>query len=106
MEDAKLERYYLDPSRRGTPGEKVSLMVDVLGFTQAEALRAALVEHAQRGSATLWRSDHHGRLFRVRAPIAGPNGTRITAFITSWLIAPGSRAPRNITAFPGRRARR
>lgn len=103
VEDDKLG-YYLEQFRRGGPGSKVGLFRDVLGFTDPELLRQALVGHAQAHAATLFVRTRWGDIWNVDGPLRGPSRTIMMR--TGWILALGSRHPRNTTAYPLRRGGR
>ncbi len=96
--DAKLD-YYLDDVRRGEPNSKVKLVRDVLGFTERQVLRAALVAHARANDVVPLPDLGYGPRYNVVGPMIGPAGYEMMV-VTGWIISPGARGPRNVTMFP------
>ena len=104
VQQRKLTGYLMDERWRGTPADKVGLVVDVLGFTDPEMLRSALLDHARRWPAQLQSRDVLGQIFNVTGPLVGPSGT-VVGMVSCWMIGAGARRPRFITLMPARRTR-
>lgn len=102
VEDDKLG-YYLGTS--ATPSPRAGVFRGVLGFTEPDELRRAILDHACSWPAEVHAVRSHGVIYNVIGPMVGPSGRRIERMITAWIIEPGSASPRNVTAFPDRRRR-
>ncbi len=75
-----------------------------LGFDLSNAADfiAALVKQASNGVASILEETTYGQLMKVEGIIIAPNARR--AIIRSvWLVKPGERNPRLITAYPLKR---
>ncbi len=90
--------YYLDERRRADPSSKVGLFRDVLGFADPDALRAALIAHANQHPAVIFERRSYGVIWNVDGAMRGPSG-RTTVVRTSWIINMGAMTPLNTTAF-------
>lgn len=97
VDDLKLG-YYLDESSRARPGSKVGIFRDILGFTDRESLRLALLAHGRENPASVFMASPYGVVWNVVGPMSGPSG-RTTLIRTGWMIHHGSRTPVNTTAF-------
>ena len=80
-------------------GSKVKLVRDVLGFTERQVLRAALVAHARANDVVPLPDLGYGPRYNVVGPMIGPAGYEMMV-VTGWIISPGARGPRNVTMFP------
>ena len=99
VDPQKLTDYALDPDHP-VGRQKGALFESVLGYTASNwrALLRQLEHLAPTGEATLWRTDSHGRHYRVDLEIEGPSGERAVVR-TGWIVAHGSNEARLTTLY-------
>lgn len=101
IDPAKLRDYLLSSSH--PLGRFKARFFVGLGFSPEDwqALRDALIHHAQVGVAAELENYEYGRRFAVTGELAAPAG-RKAAVVSVWIILEHEVVPRFVTAFPGK----
>src|SRR5271157_264140 len=95
---AKLRDYCLDPQHpRGRHKARVFLSVLGLGQTDADFLRAALLEAARKEDAAPGEADEYGDRYSVDFLMT--HGDREARVRSAWIILRGESAPRLTSCF-------
>jgi len=78
---------------------KARLFMSLLGITSAHAeeLRAALLDAATNGNATLGASDQYGIRYIIDFELS--RGERTTNIRSCWIVLSGQTAPRFVTCY-------
>jgi|SRR5579863_1887534 len=98
VEISKLRDYCLDPHHpRGR--HKARVFVSALGLKQSDAdfLRAALLDAAVEENAVPGEADEYGARFMVDFPVT--NGDREAMVRSAWILLEGELAPRLTSCF-------
>ena len=98
VEISKLRDYCLDPHHpRGRHKARVFLLALGLGQSDAEHLRAALLEAAREQDAVPGEADHYGSRYTVDFLMT--HGDREARVRSAWILLRGESAPRLTSCF-------
>ena len=98
VEISKLRDYCLDPHHpRGRYKARVFLSALGLSQTDADFLRAALMQAAREGDASAGASDEYGDRYNVDFEIS--RGDRHATVRSAWIVLRGEAVPRLTSCF-------